>query len=85
MCVKNKHISTYVVVLKCNNIVFLTIEIMSEEIAKEDLPDFIRKELESAIHIHLWKQLPDHAIQILEQAGYTKYDRNTDSIVFVEK
>lgn len=97
---------------------------MSEEIAKEDLPDFfrnlvvktakkifskkityydsdddgdfwgdlpegLREELEhyeqSAIHIHLWKQLPDHAIQILEQAGYTKYDKNTDSIVFVQK
>lgn len=37
------------------------------------------------IHTSIWKQLPDHAIQILEQAGYTKYDRNTDSIVFVEK
>lgn len=37
------------------------------------------------IHTSIWKQLPDHAIQILEQAGYTKYDINTDSIVFVEK
>ena len=37
------------------------------------------------IKYSIWKQLPDHAIQILEQAGYTKYDRNTDSIVFVEK
>lgn len=33
----------------------------------------------------LWKQLPDHAVQILEEAGYTEYDRKTDSIVFVEK
>ncbi len=37
------------------------------------------------ISIEIWKSLPDHAIQILEQAGYTKYDRNTDSIVFVKK
>lgn len=36
------------------------------------------------IPIDIWKQLPDHAVQILEQVGYTKYDRNTDSIVFVE-
>lgn len=57
-----------------------------------DLPEGLREALEEieheeqfAIHIRLWKQLPDHAIQILEQAGYTKYDRNTDSIVFVEK
>ena len=33
----------------------------------------------------LWKQLPDYATYILEFAGYTKYDRNTDSIVFVQK
>lgn len=33
----------------------------------------------------LWKQLPDYATYILELAGYAKYDRNTDSIVFVEK
>lgn len=52
------------------------------------IPDEIVQELmgeEQSIPISLWKQLPDHAIQILEQAGYTKYDRNTDSIVFVEK
>lgn len=33
----------------------------------------------------LWKQLPDYATYILELAGYTKYDRKTDSIVFVQK
>lgn len=33
----------------------------------------------------LWKQLPDYAIDVLETVGYTKYDRNTDSIVFVQK
>lgn len=33
----------------------------------------------------LWKQLPDHAIYVLETVGYTKYDRKTDSIVFVQK
>ena len=52
------------------------------------IPDEIVLELmgeEQSIAISFWKQLPDHAIQILEQAGYTKYDRNTDSIVFVEK
>lgn len=52
------------------------------------IPDELVHELigkEQSISFCLWKQLPDHAIQILEQAGYTKYDRNTDSIVFVEK
>lgn len=33
----------------------------------------------------LWKQFPDHAIKVLEAVGYTKYDRKTDSIVFVQK
>lgn len=33
----------------------------------------------------LWKQLPDYAIDVLETVGYTKYDRKTDSIVFVQK
>lgn len=33
----------------------------------------------------LWKQLPDYAIEVLETVGYTKYDRKTDSIVFVQK
>lgn len=33
----------------------------------------------------LWKQLPDYAIEVLEAVGYTKYDRKTDSIVFVQK
>ena len=33
----------------------------------------------------LWKQLPDYAIKVLEAVGYTKYDRKTDSIVFVQK
>lgn len=33
----------------------------------------------------LWKQLPDSAIDVLETVGYTKYDRKTDSIVFVQK
>lgn len=37
------------------------------------------------IPIKLWKQLPDHAIYVLETVGYTKYDRKTDSIVFVQK
>lgn len=37
------------------------------------------------ISTKLWKQLPDHAIEVLETVGYTKYDRNTDSIVFVQK
>lgn len=37
------------------------------------------------ISTKLWKQLPDHAIEVLETVGYTKYDRKTDSIVFVEK
>ena len=37
------------------------------------------------IPIAIWKQIPEHAIQILEEAGYTKYDRKTDSIVFVQK
>lgn len=37
------------------------------------------------IPVEIWKQIPEHAIQILEDAGYTKYDRKTDSIVFVEK
>lgn len=35
------------------------------------------------IPVEIWKQIPEHAIQILEDAGYTKYDRKTDSIVFV--
>lgn len=65
---------------------------LSNEVAIEDIPEVLRgkldeieREEQSAIHIRLWKQLPDRAIEILEQAGYTKYDRNTDSIVFVEK
>lgn len=33
----------------------------------------------------LWKQLPDCVTCILEFAGYVKYDRKTDSIVFVQK
>lgn len=33
----------------------------------------------------LWKQLPDCVTCILELAGYVKYDRKTDSIVFVQK
>lgn len=37
------------------------------------------------IPLAIWKQIPEHAIQILEEAGYTKYDRKTDSIVFVQK
>lgn len=37
------------------------------------------------IPLAIWKQIPEHAIQILEDAGYTKYDRKTDSIVFVQK
>lgn len=37
------------------------------------------------IPVEIWKQIPEHAIQILEDAGYTKYDRKTDSIVFVQK
>lgn len=37
------------------------------------------------IPVEIWKQIPEHAIQILEEAGYTKYDRKTDSIVFVQK
>lgn len=52
------------------------------------IPDELVHELigkEQSISFCLWKQLPDHAVRILEQAGYTKYDRNTDSIVFVEK
>lgn len=52
------------------------------------IPDELVHELigkEQSIEDCLWKQLPDHAVQILEEAGYTKYDRKTDSIVFVEK
>jgi hypothetical protein len=52
------------------------------------IPDELVHELigeEQSISFCLWKQLPDHAVQILEEAGYTKYDRKTDSIVFVEK
>lgn len=52
------------------------------------IPDELVHELigkELSISFCLWKQLPDHAVQILEEAGYTKYDRKTDSIVFVEK
>lgn len=52
------------------------------------IPDELVHELigkEQSISFCLWKQLPDHAVQILEEAGYTKYDRNTDSMVFVEK
>lgn len=37
------------------------------------------------IPVEIWKQIPEHAIQILEEAGYTKYDRKTDSIVFIDK
>ena len=37
------------------------------------------------IPIKLWKQLPDCVTCILEFAGYVKYDRKTDSIVFVQK
>lgn len=37
------------------------------------------------IPLAIWKQIPEHAIKILEEAGYTKYDRKTDSIVFVQK
>ena len=37
------------------------------------------------IPLAIWKQIPEHAIQILEEAGYTKYDRKTDSIVFIGK
>lgn len=33
----------------------------------------------------IWKQLPDCVTCILEFAGYVKYDRKTDSIVFVQK
>lgn len=52
------------------------------------IPDELVHELigkEQSISFCLWKQLPDHAVQILEEAGYTKYDRKTDSTVFVEK
>lgn len=52
------------------------------------IPDELVHELigkEQSISFCLWKQLPDHSVQILEEAGYTKYDRKTDSIVFVEK
>lgn len=52
------------------------------------IPDELVHELidkEQSISFCLWKQFPDHAVQILEEAGYTKYDRKTDSIVFVEK
>ena len=47
------------------------------------IPDELVHELigkEQSISFCLWKQLPDHAVQILEEAGYTKYDRKTDSI-----
>lgn len=37
------------------------------------------------ISTKIWKQLPNYAITVLEAVGYTKYDRNTDSIVFVQK
>lgn len=37
------------------------------------------------ISTKIWKQLPDYAIEVLEAVGYTKYDRKTDSIVFVQK
>lgn len=37
------------------------------------------------ISTKIWKQLPNYAIEVLEAVGYTKYDRNTDSIVFVQK
>ena len=37
------------------------------------------------IPVEIWKQIPEHAIQILEEAGYTKYDRKTDSIIFIDK
>ena len=52
------------------------------------IPDELVHELidkEQSISFCLWKQFPDHAVQILEETGYTKYDRKTDSIVFVEK
>lgn len=58
-----------------------------EEILRKHDKDIIRITVHPTynIHIDIWKQLPNHAVRILEQAGYTKYDRNTDSIVFVEK
>ena len=37
------------------------------------------------ISTKIWKQLPNYAIEVLEAVGYTKYDRKTDSIVFVQK
>lgn len=37
------------------------------------------------VPIKIWKQLPNFAIEVLERVGYTKYDRDTDSIIFVEK
>ena len=42
-------------------------------------------ESDSNIPINLWKQLSDYSTRILEEAGYTKYDRKTDSIVFLQK
>lgn len=42
-------------------------------------------ESEANIPINLWRQLSDFTTRILELAGYTRYDRESDSIIFVEK
>ena len=42
-------------------------------------------ESEANIPINLWRQLSDFTTRILELAGYTRYDRDSDSIIFVEK
>ena len=64
--------------------------------ALDELNEFLRRKkcdvdvyeefiINPCITVEIWKQIPEHAIQILEEAGYTKYDRKTDSIVFIDK
>ena len=65
-------------------------------IGADELNEFLRRKtfdvnayeeiiINPRIPVEIWKQIPEHAIQILEEAGYTKYDRKTDSIVFIDK
>ena len=51
------------------------------DVAKDSL--VIKVDPAPCIPVEIWKQIPEHAVQILEDAGYTKYDRKTDSIIFI--
>ena len=34
-----------------------------------------------SISIQIWRNLPDHAVQILESVGFSHYNKNTDSTI----